>query len=184
MAEYIIRDYITGEDLRELRALLGLTQKELAGFLRCSKRRIENWETKSEKITGPMVPLLEILIRHPEQARALELPPERKRLRLWYYYERQVCTVIDVDELNRSVSIRNYTNNPLFRAFGVNTEPTYEDYESFLESRCFPKTRDKMKLQLKEIGVPFYDPLLIIEKTGGQMADDHFSVRIDRGNQK
>ena len=181
MAEYITREFITGEDLRELRTLLGMTQKELASFLRCSKRTVENWETKAEKITGPLVPLLEILIRHPEQVKALELPRERLKLRLWYYYERQVCTIIDVDELRQMVSIRNYTNNPLMRAFGINTEPTIEDYKEFLASRCFPETRDKMKLQLKELGIPFYDPLLIIEKTEGRMADDHFWIRIDRG---
>ena len=182
MTDYITREYITGEDLRGLRTILGLTQKEMAGFLRCSKRTVENWETKAEKITGPMVPLLEILIRHPEQAKALELPPKRLKLRLWYYYERQVCTIIDADELRRVVSMRNYTNNPLYRAFGINTEPSFEDYEAFLASRCFPESRDKMKLQLKELGVPFYDPLLIIEKTEGRMADDHFWIRIERGN--
>ena len=184
MAEYITREYVTGEDLRELRAALGLTQKDLAAFLRCSKRTVENWETKAERITGPLVPLVEILIRHPEQVKALELPEKRTRLRLWYYYERQVCTVIDVDEPRRTVSVRNYTGNPLFRAFGVNTEPTFEDYEAFLASRCFPRSRDKMKLQLKELGIPFYDPLMIIEKTEGRMADDHFWLRIDRGDLK
>lgn len=181
MAEYVTREFITGVDLREMRALLGLTQKGLASFLRCSKRTVENWETKAEKITGPMVPLLEILIRQPELVKALELPRERLKLRLWYYYERQVCTIIDVDMLSQNVSIRNYTKNPLKRAFGINTEPTYEDYEAFLESRCFPRTRDKMKLQLKALDIPFYDPLLIIEKTEGRMADDHFWIRIDRG---
>ena len=180
MAEYITRAYITGKDLRGLRAVLGLTQKELAAFLRCSRRTVENWEADREKITGPVVPLLEILIRRPELAEALELPPERLKIRLWYYYENQVCTIIDADELKRIVRIRNYTNNPLLRAFGVNTEPSFEDYEAFLASRCFPETRDKMKLQLKELGIPFYDPLLIIEKTEGRMADDHFWIRIER----
>ena len=45
MAEYIIRDYITGEDLRELRALLGLTQKELSlrsGIAQGDISKIEN----------------------------------------------------------------------------------------------------------------------------------------------
>ena len=184
MAEYITREYIAGEDLRQLRAELGLTQKEMAVFLRCSKRTVENWETKAEKITGPIVPLLEILIRRPEQVKELELRPERMKIRLWYYYEQQVCTVIDADPLRRIVAIRNYVKNPLLRAFGMNTEPTFEDYEAFLESRCFPRTRDKMKLQLKELDIHFYEPLLIIEKTEGRMADDHFWLRIDRGQQK
>ena len=50
--------------------------------------------------------------------------------------------------------------------------PTWDDFTWFLESRCFPKTRDHAKDILKEMGLPFYDPLLIIEKTDGRMAGD------------
>ena len=56
----------------------------------------------------------------------------------------------------------------------------YEDYEEFLESRCFPRSRDKMKLQLKELELPFYDPLLIIQRTEGRMEEDEFWIRIER----
>ncbi|MBR2853648.1 MAG: transcriptional regulator, partial [Clostridia bacterium] len=87
---------------------------------------------------------------------------------------------IDVDELARDVRITNYIANPLYRAFGVNTEPSFEDYEEFLKSRCFPETRDKIKLELKELGIPFYDPLMIIEKTQGRMAEDDFWIRLER----
>ena len=48
----------------------------------------------------------------------------------------------------------------------------WDDFTWFLESRCFPKTRDHAKDILKEMGLPFYDPLLIIEKTDGRMAGD------------
>lgn len=58
------------------------------------------------------------------------------------------------------------------RAFGVVEHPTWDDFTWFLESRCFPKTRDHAKDILKEMGLPFYDPLLIIEKTDGRMAGD------------
>jgi putative transcriptional regulator len=37
-----------------------------------------------------------------------------------------------------------------------------------------------MKLQLKEMGIPFYDPEMIIGKTEGRMAGDDFWVRIER----
>jgi len=36
-----------------------------------------------------------------------------------------------------------------------------------------PKERDKMKLVLKELDIPFYDSMLIIEKTNGRMANDY-----------
>ncbi len=40
--------------------------------------------------------------------------------------------------------------------------------KEFLESRCFPRTRDKMKLVLEDIGLPFfYDTFMIIEKDAG-----------------
>ena len=53
-------------------------------------------------------------------------------------------------------------------------------YLEFLESRCFPKSRDKMKLVLKDLRLPFYDPIMIIEKTEGRMAEDDFWIRIER----
>ena len=68
----------------------------------------------------------------------------------------------------------------MLRAFGVNNEPDYDDYEQFLESRCFPRTRDKMKLELKRLDIPFYDPILIIEKTLGRMEEDEFYIEIER----
>lgn len=37
-----------------------------------------------------------------------------------------------------------------------------------------------MKLILRDLELPFYDPLMIIEKTEGRMAEDHFWIRIER----
>ena len=37
-----------------------------------------------------------------------------------------------------------------------------------------------MKLILKDLDLPFYDPLMIIQKTEGRMAEDHFWIRIER----
>ncbi len=78
----------------------------------------------------------------------------------------------------RRVKIYNYTKDLMCRAFGKKEEPTYERYEAFLKSRCFPKSRNKMKLILEELGLPFYDPLMIIEKTEGRMADVKISVSV------
>lgn len=101
-------------------------------------------------------------------------------MRLWYMYDREICTVIDVDESRRQVKVYNFTDRYQFRAFGREENPDFPQYEAFLEERCFPKTRDKMKLILKEMDLPFYDPLLIIEKTEGRMAEDHFWIQIER----
>ena len=37
-----------------------------------------------------------------------------------------------------------------------------------------------MKLILKELNLPFYDPFMIIQKTDGRMADDNFHIVIER----
>ena len=76
------------------------------------------------------------------------------------------------------IKIKNYTDQIIFRAFGVVTEPDWADFEYFLEERCFPRTRDHRKDILREMGLPFYDPLLIIEKTQGRMSDDHQWIMI------
>lgn len=178
--EYVIQKSITGKDIKRLRELLGMTQREFAEFANCSKRAVENWESKTDPISGPVVTLVDILMRKPEYVKKLKLPLERLKLRLYYMFNNMVCTVIDIDEVSREVRIHNYIDNPLFRAFGVNTEPTFEDYEEFLESRCFPRTRDKIKLELKRLDIPFYDPMMIIEKTEGRMAEDDFWIKIER----
>ena len=37
-----------------------------------------------------------------------------------------------------------------------------------------------MKLILDDLGIPFYEPMLIIEKTEGKMAEDDFWLKIER----
>ncbi len=177
--EYVIRDYLTGRDVKEIRELLSMTQKEFANFANCSVRTVENWESKSEKIKGPIVTLIEILLRKPEYVKKLALPKDRLKVRLYYMFRDMVCTIIDVDELSQEVIIHNYIDDPIYRAFGVNTEPDFEDYREFLESRCFPRTRDKIKLELKRLDIPFYEPMMIIRKTQGRMAGDDFWIRIE-----
>ncbi len=176
---YIIPEHITGKEIKSIRKKLKMTQKEFALFSGVSKPTIERWESE-EMVTGPIVTLTEIIKRDLSIPEKFRIPEKKYKLRLYYMFENTVCTIIDIDEVTRSVSIKNYINNPQFRAFGINTEPTFEDYEEFLESRCFPRSRDKMKLELDRLGIPFYDPILIVEKTGGRMAEDSFWIKIER----
>ena len=118
--------------------------------------------------------------RDAEYIQTLMIPPRELPVRIWYMYKDTPCTLIDVDEMQKIVHIRNYVDNIQFRAFGIKEDPTIEDYNEFLESRCFPRTRDKMKLVLRDLGIPFYDPYLIIQKTEGRMAEDDFWIRIER----
>ena len=180
MEAYITPEYLTKDDIKRARESLDMTQKEFAEFLKCSKRTVERWETEDGKITGPIVPLIDMLVRNKHLLEEVKVPKDRYKLRLFYMYYNTVCAIIDVDEAERRVKVANYVQSAMYRPFGKNAEPTFEDYEEFLESRCFPKTRDMIKFELKKLDIPFYDPLMIIEKTEGRMADDHFWIKVER----
>lgn len=180
MKDYNVRKNITAEELKAFRKSLEMTQKEFAQFVGVSKPTIERWEHEDNTITGPMALLVDVLIENEQWLEEREVPVQKYGLRLWYMYKDKKCTLIDVDESNRKIRIKNYARNIMFRAFGVNTNPTYEDYEEFLSSRCFPETRDKIKIQLDALGIPFYDPMMIIDKTKGRMAEDDFWILIGR----
>ena len=176
-----MEEYITSEELKRLRSKLELTQVEFAEIMSISKSTIERWERdKSGKITGPIVPLLRILENRPSLAeKYLITPPKKSPLRMYYMYKNKKCTLIDVNDSKQQVLVKNYTDDIMFRAFGINEDPTYLDYLEFLESRCFPRTRDKIKIILEELEIPFYDPFLIIKKTEGRMAEDDFWILIE-----
>ncbi len=177
---FAIPEQISGNELKEYRRFLGLTQQQLGDFAQVSKKTVERWESPQSVVRGPVVTLLRLLFDEPEKVQYYSIPERKYRLRLWYMYKDRACTLIDVDERTRRVEIRNYTKHMQFRAFGVNEQPTYTEYEEFLKTRCFPETRDKMKLILEDLDLPFYDPLLIIEKTQGRMAEDDFWIRIEK----
>lgn len=178
--KFIIPQYVTGQDIRRVRKMLKMTQKEFANLIGSSRPTIERWEKSETPITGPIVLLLQMIERDQDYILYIQAPQKKKPLRLWYMHRQTVCTVIDVDDNQQEIEIHNYHNNILFRAFGTNEHPTYKDYQEFLESRCFPASRDKMKLILRDLDLPFYDPFMIIRKTEGRMAEDDFWIRIER----
>lgn len=105
-------------------------------------------------------------------------PPEKNyTLRMTYMHGQNPCTIIDVDFMNEKVMIKNRTDDILYRAFGVVENPTWQQFQEFLEDRCFPKTRGNMKAVLKELGIDSYDPLQIVERTRGRTADDNLWLK-------
>lgn len=178
--KYIFPNELKPEDVKSVRKMLKLTQTEFAEFVCVSKQTVVRWETGTTKVAGSIVFVIETLRRQPEIMEYFKVPEKEYPLRLMYYYKSMLCTIIDVSIVTQRVKIKNYTDNLLFRAFGINEHPTYIDYEDFLESRCFPRTRDKMKLVLEDLDIPFYDPMMIIEKTEGRMAEDDFWIKIER----
>lgn len=177
---FITPDYTTAEEIKKVRKVLHLTQKEFAEFINCSKPTVERWERSTDVICGPIVLLLKMLQKYPDYEQEVKIPEKEWPLRIWYMHGQDICTLIDVNEQERKIKIRNYTDKIMFRAFGVVEKPDYNQYQEFLASRCFPESRDKMKLILKDLGLPFYDPIMIIEKTEGRMAEDAFWLRIER----
>ncbi len=83
-----------------------------------------------------------------------------------------VITEITADYVQKKISIVNHTDDAIDRAFGINEHPSFDDWNRFLESRCVPRSRGDIKTYLRTIGVDWYDPLLIVKKTGGRMAED------------
>lgn len=178
--KFITPEYVTAIQIKNMRRELDLTQKEFAALIHVSKPTVERWEMSKEPINGPIVLLLELFRKNKNYIKEIQLPDKIYPLRLFYMHQQTPCTVIDVDEINKRVFIKNFTDNVLFTAFGKEKNPDFSSYEEFLKSRCFPESRDKLKLALRELDLPFYDPFMIIEKTEGRMAEDDFWLKIER----
>ena len=178
--QYAVPDYLLSEDIKRVRRKLNMSQSEFAQLVKASKPTVERWESSKNKITGPIVFLVNMLDENVDYVDEITIPKKEYPLRMYYMYRNKICTVIDIDTVNEKIKIKNFVKHFLFKAFGNNENPTYKDYEDFLKSRCFPETRDKLKLVLEDLDLPFYDPFMIIEKTEGRMAEDDFWIKIER----
>ena len=101
-------------------------------------------------------------------------------MRLFYDGD-ALCTKICADRATHTLAIENHTADVLRTAFGVNQHPTWDDLQQFLESRCVPRQRDGLHYYLAELGLETYDPLEIIRKTEGRMAEDNCRLVIVEG---
>ena len=100
---------------------------------------------------------------------------------LHFYDGNALCTKICADRTTRTLVIENHTADVLRTAFGVDQNPTWNDLQEFLESRCVPRQRDGLRYYLAELGLETYDPLEIIRKTKGSMAEDNCRLVIVEG---
>lgn len=95
-------------------------------------------------------------------------------VRLLHFYDGdKLCTVIYADFTDETLTVENYVDDPVKTAFGNNVLPTWAAFQAFLEERCVPRQRAGLREYLETIGVSEYDPLEIIRKTAGRMAEDH-----------
>ena len=100
---------------------------------------------------------------------------------LYYYDGNKLCTKICADQTTHQLAIENEASSPLSTAFGVNRKPTWDDFQTFLKDRCVPQERDGLKYYLSDLGLDCYDPLAIIRKTEGRMAEDSCWIKIVEG---
>lgn len=89
-----------------------------------------------------------------------------------YYDADRLCTLIYADFTDRTLQAENYTNKLVKTAFGKKNLPTWEGLLDFLEERCIPRGREGLGDYLTDIGTDEYEPLEIIKKTQGRMAED------------
>lgn len=88
----------------------------------------------------------------------------------------QIITSVYVNPLTKKVKIKNYSDDIVDRAFGVNENPTYHDVLDFLESRTFPRNRTNINDILKDMGLNKYDPYLMCKKLNGRTEQDDFYI--------
>lgn len=100
-------------------------------------------------------------------------------LKLEFYDGEILCSKIIADFTDETVSVENTTEYIVKTAFGKNEAPTWKDFRNFLEERCVPQSRSGIREYLETIGVEEYDPLEIIKKTSGRMAEDNQWIRME-----
>ena len=99
-------------------------------------------------------------------------------MRLDYMLDDKLLTTILADVKKEKILTINYSESPMKCAFGIKKRPTWDDFNFFLKDRCLPSSRDHLKLVLRDMNLDFFDPLLIVRKTGGRMAEDRRSIKI------
>lgn len=115
--------------------------------------------TLSRRLSGPEFAARRLARRH--EVRVLRL-----------YDGDTLCSTIYADFTGQAVAVENQPVPLVKTAFGNNPLPSWEDFQRFLEERCVPRQRAGLREYLEALGLEEYDPLAIIEKTGGRMAED------------
>ena len=99
--------------------------------------------------------------------------------KLNYYDGEKLCTTIYADFSDHTIAVENFEKDPVKTAFGTSIIPDWEDFMGFLEERCIARHRAGLKEYLHELKLDVYDPMTIIQKTEGRMAEDHQWLKIE-----
>ena len=178
----LCQDYFGTTDIEQLKKIADqIHQENPRNAGRKAKFSAEDVERMQEMLcNGSSIEEIAAVYRSPRQVISRYLNPKPApgcTMRMTLMYQTRPCTIIDVDFLHQTMTIQNRTNDLLHRAFGVNENPSWDDFEYFLQDRCFPASRGNAKELFEELGLTNYDPLAIIEKTKGRMAEDQFWIK-------
>ncbi|HIZ55056.1 MAG TPA: hypothetical protein H9671_02490 [Firmicutes bacterium] len=99
--------------------------------------------------------------------------------RLCFYDGDRLCTTIYADFTDETLAAENHVDDPVKTAFGNNPVPNWEDFQTFLQERCIPKERAGLREYLEALDLDEYDPLAIIQKTGGRIAEDQQWIEVE-----
>ena len=102
---------------------------------------------------------------------------ELRRFR--FYDDSRLCSTIVADFTDHTLRVQNEAVPLEKTAFGKNLTPDWADLERFWEERCIPRGRAGLWEYLEAIGVADYDPLAIIQKTQGRMAEDQQWLEVE-----
>ena len=95
------------------------------------------------------------------------------------YDSHKLCSTVYADFTEQTVAVENQAVPLIKTAFGNNQLPTWEDFQDFLAERCVPRQRAGLREYLEALGLDEFDPLSIIEKTDGRMAEDQQWLSIE-----
>ena len=98
---------------------------------------------------------------------------------LRFYDGDTLCSTIFADFTERTVAVENQPVPLIKTAFGNHSFPSWEDFQAFLEDRCIPRKRAGLREYLEVLGLEEYDPLSIIQKTQGRMAEDQQRLTVE-----
>ena len=96
---------------------------------------------------------------------------------LCYMYKDELVAKYTLDSLKNKVYIEQVRNKFLDRNFGNNTVINMQEFDHFLESRCFPRQRQSCKEVLESLKLETYDPLAICLRTYGRQWDDYYWLK-------
>lgn len=160
----IRRRYGEGEQVSHLAAEYQVSRQTISSYLHSEQNEEKlfgteaGWKKKNKEFAG--------------------FPVTDYTMRMEYMHDQKCCSTILIDFLHKKIQVKNYTDFPLHKAFGIKSQPDWNDFEYFLRDRCVPESRDGIREILKEMNLDFYDPLSIIEKTEGRMSEDRQWIRI------